>query len=64
MSIFHDVLIDNFSWKYKYWKWWFYFREDASDTASRWHVFVTGHSLGGALATLLALELCSSAMAK
>ncbi|GJN02382.1 hypothetical protein PR202_ga19727 [Eleusine coracana subsp. coracana] len=30
----------------------------------RWHVYVTGHSLGGALATLLALELSSSQMAK
>ncbi|KAJ3680000.1 hypothetical protein LUZ60_016278 [Juncus effusus] len=29
-----------------------------------WHVYITGHSLGGALATLLALELSSSQMAK
>ncbi|CAH9137291.1 unnamed protein product [Cuscuta epithymum] len=29
-----------------------------------WHVYVTGHSLGGALATLLALELSSSQLAK
>ncbi|XP_051133208.1 uncharacterized protein LOC127252883 isoform X2 [Andrographis paniculata] len=30
----------------------------------RWHIYVTGHSLGGALATLLALELSSSQLAK
>ncbi|KAH1096254.1 hypothetical protein J1N35_013175 [Gossypium stocksii] len=30
----------------------------------RWQVYVTGHSLGGALATLLALELSSSKLAK
>lgn len=30
----------------------------------RWHVYITGHSLGGALATLLALELSSSQLAK
>lgn len=30
----------------------------------KWHVYVTGHSLGGALATLLALELLSSQLAK
>ncbi|RVW38708.1 hypothetical protein CK203_077483 [Vitis vinifera] len=30
----------------------------------KWHVYVTGHSLGGALATLLALELSSSQLAK
>lgn len=29
-----------------------------------WEVYVTGHSLGGALATLLALELSLSQMAK
>ncbi|PKA51486.1 Phospholipase A(1) DAD1, chloroplastic [Apostasia shenzhenica] len=29
----------------------------------RWHVYVTGHSLGGALATLLALETSTSSMA-
>ncbi|KAJ3706376.1 hypothetical protein LUZ61_010081 [Rhynchospora tenuis] len=30
----------------------------------KWHVYITGHSLGGALATLLALELSSSKMAR
>ncbi|PIN14469.1 Triacylglycerol lipase [Handroanthus impetiginosus] len=30
----------------------------------KWHIYVTGHSLGGALATLLALELSSSQLAK
>ncbi|XP_071726488.1 uncharacterized protein [Rutidosis leptorrhynchoides] len=35
-----------------------------ADVASKWHVYVTGHSLGGALATLLALELSSSQLAK
>ncbi|KAJ4759725.1 alpha/beta-Hydrolases superfamily protein [Rhynchospora pubera] len=30
----------------------------------KWHVYITGHSLGGALATLLALELSSSQMAR
>nr|XP_043613679.1 uncharacterized protein LOC122585619 [Erigeron canadensis] len=36
--------------------------EDAVEL-SKWHVYVTGHSLGGALATLLALELSSSQLA-
>ncbi|XP_077226967.1 putative triglyceride lipase isoform X2 [Tasmannia lanceolata] len=40
------------------------FVEDHVETMTKWHVYVTGHSLGGALATLLALELCSSQMAK
>ncbi|KAJ0549020.1 putative feruloyl esterase [Helianthus annuus] len=39
------------------------YQEDA-DQVSKWHVYVTGHSLGGALATLLALELSSSQLAK
>ncbi|XP_078427745.1 putative triglyceride lipase isoform X2 [Wolffia australiana] len=34
------------------------------ETISKWRVYVTGHSLGGALATLLAFELSSSQMAK
>ncbi|KAK3144297.1 hypothetical protein QOZ80_4AG0311170 [Eleusine coracana subsp. coracana] len=39
--------------------------QDEEDAETiRWHVYVTGHSLGGALATLLALELSSSQMAK
>ncbi|PWA48670.1 hypothetical protein CTI12_AA488690 [Artemisia annua] len=38
--------------------------DDDADPVSKWHVFVTGHSLGGAPATLLALELSSSQLAK
>ncbi|KAG9446803.1 hypothetical protein H6P81_012931 [Aristolochia fimbriata] len=40
------------------------FTEDAAVSAPKWHVYVTGHSLGGALATILTLELCSSPMAR
>ncbi|XP_058094942.1 uncharacterized protein LOC131240623 isoform X3 [Magnolia sinica] len=40
------------------------FVDDGLETMPKWHVYVTGHSLGGALATLLALELSSSQMAK
>ncbi|KAJ8451194.1 hypothetical protein Cgig2_013966 [Carnegiea gigantea] len=36
----------------------------ASGPQFKWHVYCTGHSLGGALATLLALELSSSQLAK
>lgn len=39
-------------------------RDDLSEPLLKWHVYVTGHSLGGALATLLALELSSSQLAK
>lgn len=38
--------------------------DDGVEQLSKWHVYVTGHSLGGALATLLALELSSSQLAK
>lgn len=41
-----------------------YMDEEDAETISKWHIYVTGHSLGGALATLLALELSSSQMAK
>ena len=39
-------------------------REDHSESLHKWQVYVTGHSLGGALATLLALELSSNQLAK
>lgn len=42
----------------------FYGRDDSAEPLSKWHIYVTGHSLGGALATLLALELSSSQLAK
>lgn len=35
-----------------------------AEREDKWHVYVTGHSLGGALATLLAIELASSQLAK
>ncbi|KAA8527840.1 hypothetical protein F0562_035291 [Nyssa sinensis] len=38
--------------------------DDPAEPLHKWHVYVTGHSLGGALATLLALELSSSQLAK
>lgn len=37
--------------------------DDLAEPPFKWHVYVTGHSLGGALATLLALELSSSQLA-
>ena len=39
-------------------------RDDGAEPLNKWQVYVTGHSLGGALATLLALELSSSQLAK
>ncbi|XVF29235.1 hypothetical protein REPUB_Repub15cG0103600 [Reevesia pubescens] len=38
--------------------------DEITEPLHRWQVYVTGHSLGGALATLLALELSSSQLAK
>lgn len=32
-------------------------RNDDSNVADHWHIYVTGHSLGGALATLFSFEL-------
>ncbi|XP_022875044.1 uncharacterized protein LOC111393637 isoform X3 [Olea europaea var. sylvestris] len=40
------------------------YRDDLLELLPKWHICVTGHSLGGALATLLALELSSSQLAK
>ncbi|KAK7344551.1 hypothetical protein VNO77_14288 [Canavalia gladiata] len=40
------------------------YEDDHSELLHKWHVYVTGHSLGGALATLLALELSSNQLAK
>ncbi|KAL6971175.1 hypothetical protein U1Q18_030855, partial [Sarracenia purpurea var. burkii] len=40
------------------------YTDDGAEPLHKWHVNVTGHSLGGALATLLALELSSSQLAK
>ncbi|XP_039060817.1 uncharacterized protein LOC120204873 isoform X2 [Hibiscus syriacus] len=40
------------------------YTEELMEPPHRWQVYVTGHSLGGALATLLALELSSSKLAK
>lgn len=38
--------------------------DNGAEPPFKWHVYVTGHSLGGALATLLALELSSSQLVK
>lgn len=38
--------------------------DDIAEPLDEWHVYITGHSLGGALSTLLALELSSSQLAK
>ncbi|CAK9326857.1 unnamed protein product [Citrullus colocynthis] len=40
------------------------YNDDCAEPPLKWHVYVTGHSLGGALATLLALELSSSQLAR
>ncbi|KAK0606997.1 hypothetical protein LWI29_007534 [Acer saccharum] len=40
------------------------YTDDGAEPLQKWHVYVTGHSLGGALATLLSLELSSSQLAK
>ncbi|XP_020682703.1 uncharacterized protein LOC110099777 isoform X4 [Dendrobium catenatum] len=41
-----------------------YHEEHHLESMPKWNVYVTGHSLGGALATLLALEISTSPMAK
>ncbi|KAJ6980679.1 hypothetical protein NC653_024122 [Populus alba x Populus x berolinensis] len=38
--------------------------DNGAEPPFKWHVYLTGHSLGGALATLLALELSSSQLVK
>ncbi|GMP77663.1 hypothetical protein CsSME_00033859 [Camellia sinensis var. sinensis] len=38
--------------------------DNGAEPQHKWHIYITGHSLGGALATLLALELSSSQLAK
>lgn len=40
------------------------FMDDAEQPHHKWHIYCTGHSLGGALATLLALELSTTQLAK
>lgn len=39
-------------------------RDYGTEPPLKWDVYVTGHSLGGALATLLALELSSGQLVK
>lgn len=41
-----------------------YRKEEHLESMPKWNVYVTGHSLGGALATLVALELSASKIAK
>uniref|UniRef100_A0A803MVG9 C2 domain-containing protein n=1 Tax=Chenopodium quinoa TaxID=63459 RepID=A0A803MVG9_CHEQI len=38
--------------------------DDDEQPQHKWHIYCTGHSLGGALATLLSLELSSTQLAK
>ncbi|XP_021725202.1 uncharacterized protein LOC110692495 isoform X2 [Chenopodium quinoa] len=38
--------------------------DDDEQPQDKWHIYCTGHSLGGALATLLSLELSSTQLAK
>ncbi|KAL2923079.1 putative feruloyl esterase A [Bienertia sinuspersici] len=40
------------------------FTDESDHVQPKWHVYCTGHSLGGALATLHALELSSTQLAK
>lgn len=53
MLLTHDALLRNF-----------FDRDIDTNPGQPWQVYSTGHSLGGALATLFALELSSSKLAK